>query len=93
MSIIGPRPESPQYVKFYTLEQRNVLTVRPGITGPSQVENRNEEEKFKGCDNTEEYYVNVLMQEKLKTDLQYVKNRDFRSDLKFLFKTIIAVSF
>jgi len=91
MSIVGPRPEAPKYVDFYSEEQRMVLQVRPGITGPSQIANRNEEEKLKGHDKTEEYYVNVLMPEKLKIDLQYVKNNNLKSDIKFLFKTIIAI--
>lgn len=91
MSIIGPRPEAPEYVKFYTEKQRDVLKVRPGITGPSQIENRDEKEKLKRCDNPEKYYVNVLMPEKLEIDLQYVRNHCLKSDLKFLFETIIAI--
>ena len=44
MSIIGPRPEAPAYVDYYTENQRRVLQVRPGITGPAQIANRDEEE-------------------------------------------------
>jgi len=89
MSIVGPRPEAPEYVKFYTKKQRKVLEVRPGITGPAQIENRDEEEKFKDCAEPEEYYINILMPKKLEIDLQYVKHHNLRSDLKFLFGTII----
>lgn len=91
MSIVGPRPEAPEYVKFYTKRQREVLKARPGITGPTQIENRDEEEKLKGCANTKEFYVNVLMPKKLEIDLQYVRNHNFRYDLKLLFETIIAI--
>ena len=45
MSLIGPRPESPEYVKFYSERQEQVLKVKPGITGPSQIVNRDEEKK------------------------------------------------
>lgn len=91
MSIIGPRPEAPGYVKFYTEEQRKVLAVRPGITGPAQIENRNEDEKLEGCDNTEKFYVNVLMPKKLEIDLRYAKNHNLRSDLRFLIKTLVSL--
>ena len=48
MSLIGPRPEAPDYVKYYTVGQKQVLQVKPGMTGPSQLANRDEEEKLKG---------------------------------------------
>ena len=48
MSLIGPRPEAPDYVKYYTQAQKQVLQVKPGMTGPSQLANRDEEEKLKG---------------------------------------------
>jgi lipopolysaccharide/colanic/teichoic acid biosynthesis glycosyltransferase len=91
MSIIGPRPEAPVYVKYYTAEQQRVLSVKPGITGPAQLENRNEELKLKGQSNPEQYYINQLLPEKLNIDLSYIENRSFIFDLKIIFKTIWAV--
>ncbi|MBC8235933.1 sugar transferase [bacterium] len=91
MSIIGPRPEAPVYVKYYTEEQRRVLSVRPGITGSAQLENRNEELKLKGQSDPEEYYINQLLPEKLKIDLNYIENRSFILDLKVIFKTIWTI--
>jgi lipopolysaccharide/colanic/teichoic acid biosynthesis glycosyltransferase len=91
MSIIGPRPEAPLYVKYYTAEQRRVLSVKPGITGPAQLENRNEELKLKGQSNPEQYYITQLLPEKLNIDLNYSENRSFIFDLKIVFKTIWAV--
>ena len=91
MSIIGPRPEAPVYVKYYTEEQRRVLSVRPGITGSAQLENRNEELKLKGQSDPEEYYITQLLPEKLKIDLNYIENRSFVLDLKLIFKTIWTV--
>jgi len=91
MSIIGPRPEAPAYVKYYNDEQRRVLSVRPGITGPSQLENRNEELKLKGQSNPERYYITKLLPEKLNIDLNYIENQNFILDLQVIFKTIRAV--
>jgi lipopolysaccharide/colanic/teichoic acid biosynthesis glycosyltransferase len=91
MSIIGPRPEAPVYVKYYTEEQRRVLSVRPGITGPAQLENRDEELKLKGQSDPEQYYITQLLPEKLNIDLNYIENRNLGLDLKVIFKTIWAV--
>jgi len=88
MSIIGPRPEAPVYVKYYTEEQRRVLSVKPGITGPAQLENRNEELKLKEQSDPEKYYITQLLPEKLTIDLNYIENRSFILDLKVIFKTI-----
>lgn len=91
MSIIGPRPEAPVYVKYYTEEQQRVLSVRPGITGPAQLENRNEELKLKGQSDPVEYYITQLLPEKLNIDLNYIENCSFALDLKVIFKTLWAV--
>ena len=88
MSVIGPLPEAPVYVEYYTEEQRYVLLVRPGITGPAQLENRNEELKLKGQSNPEQYYITQLLPEKLSIDLDYIENRSFVLDVKIIFKTI-----
>jgi lipopolysaccharide/colanic/teichoic acid biosynthesis glycosyltransferase len=64
MSLIGPRPEDPNYVKYYTEIQKQVLQVKPGMTGPSQLANRDEEEKLKGQQNAEHYYITELMPKK-----------------------------
>lgn len=93
MSLIGPRPESPDYVKYYTKEQMKVLMVRPGITGPSQVANRNEEIKLKRQNDPEYYYIHELMPQKLELDLQYVSTYRFLSDIRWLMKTFWIVLF
>ncbi|HID55667.1 TPA: sugar transferase [Candidatus Poribacteria bacterium] len=92
MSFVGPRPEDPRYVALYTPQQRRVLSVRPGITGISQIINRNEEEKLKGQPDPEEYYVKVLMPEKIKTDINYIEKRNLRMDFKLILKTVIGYS-
>jgi len=91
MSLVGPRPEVPRYVAYYTPEQRQVLTVRPGITGITQLEYRNEEELLKGRDDVEEYYIQEIMPAKLRLDLQYVQTRTLLRDLGILVRTVWAV--
>ena len=91
MSIIGPRPESPYYVQYYTQNQRQILQVLPGITGPSQFANRNEEEKLKGKPNPEQFYIDILMPEKLQIDLEYIKRRNCYSDMLWVVRTILGI--
>lgn len=91
MSLIGPRPESPNYVQHYTRDQRQILQVRPGIMGPSQFANRNEGEKLKNQSNPEQFYINILMQEKLQIDLEYIKKRNCYSDTLWIVRTILSI--
>ncbi|MYF99887.1 sugar transferase [Candidatus Poribacteria bacterium] len=93
MSLIGPRPESPEYVQYYTETHKQVLLVKPGITGPSQIANRNEEEKLAAHTDPETYYITVLMPKKLAIDLQYVESQSFISDIKWLLKTLWVLVF
>ena len=91
MSLIGPRPEAPDYGKYYTEVQKQVLQVKPGMTGPSQLANRDEEEKLKGQQDAEHYYITELMPKKLALDLHYVATQRIASDIGWLLKTFWAV--
>jgi lipopolysaccharide/colanic/teichoic acid biosynthesis glycosyltransferase len=93
MSIIGPRPEAPEYVEFYTKNQKQVLQVRPGITGPAQIANRDEEEKLKDHADPEQYYITQLMPRKLEIDLNYIEKQGVASDLLWLVKTFLVIVF
>ncbi len=85
MSLIGPRPEDPHFVAFYTREQRKVLSVRPGILGPSQILGRDELESYPdGLKDTESYYVQHILPEKLGRDLTYVGTCSFWGDMLLL---------
>ena len=85
MSLIGPRPEDPHFVKFYTATQRRVLTVRPGIVGPSQILGRDEVEDYpEGLRDTERYYIEHILPAKLERDLEYVEHATFWSDMLLL---------
>ncbi len=85
MSLIGPRPEDPHFVEFYTAEQRQVLTLRPGIVGPSQILGRDEVEDYpEGLKDTERYYVEHILPAKLERDLAYVRHATFWGDMLLL---------
>jgi lipopolysaccharide/colanic/teichoic acid biosynthesis glycosyltransferase len=85
MSFVGPRPEDPHFVQFYSPEQHAVLSVRPGIVGPSQILGRDELERYpEGTVNTEQYYIEHILPEKLAVDLAYVNSYGLWGDLKLL---------
>ncbi len=86
MSMIGPRPEDPHFVQYYSPLQRQVLSLRPGIVGPSQIEGRDEVEDYPdGLADTEGYYVDHILPPKLARDLEYVRTATFGGDLRLLF--------
>lgn len=89
MSLVGPRPESPAWVARYTPEQRAVLKVKPGITGPAQIKYRDEESLLNGTNLIAEYAK--LMNDKLSIDLLYLKNRSFKSDVRIILETIVTL--
>ena len=91
MSLVGPRPEVRHYVDYWTPAQMRVLDVRPGITDPASIKFRNENELMEKAENPEEYYINVIMQEKIKLYLEYVDNESFLYDIKLIFKTIWVI--
>ncbi|MCH8223976.1 MAG: sugar transferase [Chloroflexi bacterium] len=81
MSIVGPRPEAPEYVARYSPEQRQALTMRPGLTSLAQVAHRDEEDELPAQD-TEAYYVAVIMPQKLRIDVAYVDGWSIWLDLR-----------
>ena len=91
MSLVGPRPEVRHYVDYWTPEQMHVLDVRPGITDPASIKFRNENELMEKADNPEKYYIEVIMQEKIKLYLEYVEKHSFWYDLGLIFKTFWVI--
>ncbi len=91
MSLVGPRPEVRHYVDYWTPEQMHVLDVRPGITDPASIKFRNENELMEKAENPEKHYIEVIMQEKIKLYLEYVKKHGFWYDLGLIFKTFEVI--
>lgn len=91
MSLVGPRPEVRHYVNYWTVEQIHVLDVRPGITDPASIKYRNENELLEKAEDPEKYYIEVVMQEKIKLYLEYVQNVSFWYDIKLIFQTFWVI--
>ncbi len=90
MNLVGPRPEDPRYVDLYTLEQRRVLQVRPGITSAASLTYRYEEQVLAGS-NWEDVYCNEVMPAKLAIDLDYLSKRTVWTDLRLIFQSVTAM--
>lgn len=91
MSLVGPRPEVRKYVEMYTPEQMHVLDVRPGITDLASIRYRNENELLEKAEDPDKYYIEVIMQDKLRINLEYVRNHSFLYDIKLIFGTFWAI--
>lgn len=91
MSFVGPRPEVRRYVDMYTVEQLHVLDVRPGITDMASIKYRNENDLLESADNPEEYYINVIMPDKLRINLDYVAHHSFWRDIKMILSTFVEI--
>ena len=90
MSLVGPRPEDPRYVALYNPEQRRILEVLPGITSAASIYYRHEEQMLSGL-NWEISYIQNVMPEKLRMDLDYLEQSNFFSDLILLWRTFLAI--
>jgi lipopolysaccharide/colanic/teichoic acid biosynthesis glycosyltransferase len=90
MSMVGPRPEDPRYVALYTPEQREILSVRPGITSLASLRYRHEEAVLAGID-WETRYIQQVMREKLAIDLEYVRRANLWQDISIIVRTFLAL--
>lgn len=92
MSLVGPRPEVAQYVQLYPEPARRyILSVPPGITGVTQIRYRNEERLLAEQADPETYYREVLLPQKIASDLEYVRTRSLATDVRLLLETVVAV--
>src|SRR3990172_5035503 len=88
MSIVGPRPEVPSFVALYDDRQKEVLSVRPGITDPASITYADEEKILSAASDSHRAYVEQILPQKLELNLQYIKKMSLRSDIKIIFMTI-----
>lgn len=93
MSLVGPRPEVPLYVQFYTEEQKKVLAVRPGITDRSSLIFRDEETLLARESNPGSYYREIILPQKLYLNTKYIQNISLRHDFSLLAETLISLLF
>ncbi len=91
MSLVGPRPEVPQFVAHYPDDVRRiVLSVKPGITDLASVRFSNESALLAGKTNAD-FYVAELLPQKLKYYVEYVGTQSLRTDIKIIFLTLKAL--
>ena len=91
MSLVGPRPEVQKYVNLFSLEERAILSVRPGITDWASIWNSNEAAVLEGSRDPEKTYEELIRPTKLALQLLYVRNHSFSVDLKILFHTALKL--
>lgn len=88
MSFVGPRPDVAGYADLLQGEDRIILSVKPGITGPAQIAFKDEEETLRRVDDPQRYNDEVIWPEKVRINKNYVKNWTFSRDLNYLILTI-----
>jgi lipopolysaccharide/colanic/teichoic acid biosynthesis glycosyltransferase len=89
MSFVGPRPDVPGYADQLQGDDRRILQLRPGITGPASIKYRNEEELLAQQADPKTYNDTVIWPDKVKINLQYLDNWSFFGDIKLIFKTVL----
>jgi lipopolysaccharide/colanic/teichoic acid biosynthesis glycosyltransferase len=87
MSIVGPRPEVPRYVAMYNEEQKQVLSILPGITDYASLLYFTENDLLAASSNPEETYIREIMPAKLELNLKYIREMSFLGDMKIVLLT------
>ncbi len=88
MSLVGPRPDVKGFADQLKGDERLILTVRPGITGPASIEFKDEEEILASKSNPEKYNKEVIYPKKVQLNLDYIRNWTLLGDLKYILKTL-----
>jgi len=92
MSLVGPRPEVPKYIDYYTDDEKHdVLSVKPGITDNASIEFRDENELLANSKDPEAIYINEVLPKKIALYRKYVRERSFFGDVAIIFKTIFLI--
>jgi lipopolysaccharide/colanic/teichoic acid biosynthesis glycosyltransferase len=91
MSLVGPRPESVYYYERYTPEQKQIFSVKPGMTGVTQIYFRHEEDLLTDPANLDRDYLEKVLPPKVALDMQYIQNHSLWMDLKLILDTLWIV--
>ena len=92
MSFVGPRPDVPGYADRLSGEARDVLCLRPGITGPASLKYRDEEELLASVDDPVRYNDEVIYPDKVRINLYYLHNYSFVKDIQMIICTVLGVN-
>lgn len=90
MSLVGPRPDVPGYADRLTGEDREVLRLRPGITGPASLKYRDEEELLARQTDPQRYNDEVIFPDKVRINLYYLHHYSFVRDIQMIFCTVLG---
>ena len=90
MSFVGPRPDVPGYADALEGEDREVLRLRPGITGPASLKYRNEEELLASVEDPQKYNDEVIFPDKVRINRYYLRHYSFWMDIKMIFATVLG---
>ena len=90
MSFVGPRPDVPGYADKLEGENRRVLLLKPGITGPASLKYRNEEELLAQQEDPQKYNDEVLFPDKVRINIEYLDHWSFWNDIKIIIYTIFG---
>lgn len=88
MSLVGPRPDVPGFADKLVGDERIILTVRPGITGPATLVYRNEEELLAKQQDPENYNRSVIYPDKVRINMDYIRNWSLKTDIRCLWNTV-----
>ncbi len=91
MSFVGVRPEVEKYVDRYSEEMLATLLLPAGITSPASIAFKNEDKLISQSQNTDDFYVNNILPDKMKINLEYIRNFSFIYDIKIMILTVLAV--
>jgi putative sugar transferase len=89
MSFVGPRPDVPGYADKLIGKDRDILQLKPGITGPATLKYRNEEELLAQQANPQQYNDEVIFPDKVKINLEYLHHHSFWGDIRIIIQTIL----
>lgn len=90
MSFVGPRPDVVGYADQLTGEDRNILSIRPGITGPASIKYKNEERLLLKFDSPQKYNDEVIWPDKVKINCEYLSNWSLRKDIYYIYLTMVG---
>ncbi len=90
MSFVGPRPDVPGYADALLDDEREVLKLRPGITGPASLKYRNEEEILATVDDPQKYNDEVIYPDKVRINIYYLHNYSFLKDIQMIICTVLG---
>lgn len=90
MSFVGPRPDVPGYADQLKGKDRDILKLKPGITGPASLKYRNEEKLLASVDNPTQYNDEIIFPDKVKLNLYYLRNYSFIKDIQMIICTVLG---